>query len=287
MILGSMFLLSAAFKGTDVTRFSRLIADILDHSSIAILGSISDFTGVIAVFILLMEIVLGAMLICGIRIKLTAILSVLVLFGFTLITLNISKSLAAGDCGCFGILLPRSAKLSVIENVVFMIIAASLTNGTKNRIIPHPNLASVLIAIGVLWMGIFYLFPPSWSALRVGSSWKEITAKPALQTEDSFFIWLMSPECLDCQSKTDLISQMKDKNVKIIALTDVTQGRVMEYIYDWEPRFKLHRVTDKSMKSFGLKLGTLISVNSGRVAEIWDLDEIKINDVMIYKDKGH
>jgi len=278
-----MFLLSAASKGTDITRFSRLIEGILDQSSIASISNFSDFSGAIAVFILLTELVLGAMLLFGIRIKLAAIISLLTLSVFTIITLGVSKNISAGDCGCFGILLPRSAKLSVIENIIFMLIAASLMVGRNGINKPHTKLATLLVTIGVLWMGIFFLFPPTWSALKVGSNWREIDTKPPLQTEDSFYIWLMSPECLDCQNKTDLINHIADKNLSILALTDASQGRVSEYIYDWEPRFNLYRITDNKMKRFGLKLGTLISIDGGRVVRIWNFDEIDINDIVTYQ----
>ena len=281
IILGSMFLLSAALKGTDVVRFDRLIESILKLSSTPIVSNIADYSGGIAWIILLLEIVIGAMLLSAVRIRLAAIVSLFTLTIFTIITIKIGDSAGAGSCGCFGILLPRSTMMSVIENIVFMTISAALIFSPHRKEKSYPRSATALMLAGIVWMGLFYVFPPSWAALRIGSSWSEITAEPPLAQEDSFLIWFMSPECLDCQAKTSFINKLASQPTTVIALTETTSGRVAEYIYDWEPSFKLHRISSDLMKRYGLSLGTLIHVESDRVSGIWELDDFEMMDELL------
>ncbi len=286
VILGSMFILSFASKGTDVTRFNRLTDNILASSPKNIM--LSELSASMGLIILLVELVIGVLLLSGIGIRLSAILSIIILSVFTLITLNIAGTVSAGDCGCFGILLPRSTSVSVIENILFMIIGISLWIKAEKVTKPNFKLASMFILGGVLWMSAFYYFPPAWSALRVGSAWVDFSAVPSLPEEDSFLIWIMSPECLDCQEKTDFINQVADQNEKLFAITNANQGRIAEYYYDWSPHFDLHRITDKRMKLFGLNLGTLIRINNGVVTNIWTLNELELSEFSVHKgNRGH
>lgn len=257
-------------------RFDRLIENILQVSTSSIVSRVSAYSSEIGFSILLLELVIGAMLLTGVKIRLAAVIALFTLSIFTLITILIGDTVSGGDCGCFGILAPRSTTVSVIENIVFMILAAALISSPPRKEKRFPKSVVILIAAGLVWMGLFHFFPPSWSALRVGSVWGDTPAEPPLPQADSFLIWLMSPECLDCQAKTSFINQLASQSLTIMALTDATKGRVEEYIYDWEPHFNLHRIKADRMKRFGLRLGSLFSVRNGRVTEIWEQDDFNL-----------
>jgi len=289
LVLAFVLLLAAFSKGMDLTRFARGIEDLIHAWGFAGPGVVRILSAIVALTVVGLELILGALLLFDGQRRSTRWTVLAMIFGFTMIS---GWEVIAGldrSCGCFGVLLPRSAPASLIENVILLALATTLiipqrrtaavdvpVASSRKRAVSRPWYRSpwMLVTVGVVWCIAFYLFPPGWSAVRVGSRWIPPEASPVLPNETNLLVWVMNPECPKCLQHFDQVNYSSVHGVYIVALTDVTLGRVNEFTLDYAPYFSVHRVDSKVTERLGLPSGSLFLVEGGRVIRLWRLDEI-------------
>lgn len=276
MTLGCVFLLAAGSKGTDLIRFSRQIESLIVSTGVSVSGYISIAAGILCVVIILAELVLGAMLVTNYRSRDASRISVVLMVGFLGLAVwgIISRSML--ECSCFGPLLERSAGSAIIEDLIllgFAITGAFYPSIHKPK---RVRITVLLIVAGIGWSLLFYIFPPGWSAMRVGAKWRSFTTEPVLTLPDHLAIWVFETECDKCQEQVDILNLYANSELAplICGLTDCTPGRLAEFKLDFQPSFSLYRTDKKNIRRLGITTGDIIEIRRNEVSKISHLTEI-------------
>lgn len=116
-LLGTVLFVAGVLKLMDPVGTTLLVDGYLGFFRVPFLGFAS---GVLAVLIPLVEAVLGAALITGVWRKVSAVVSLVVLSCFTLVTLVLLVANPDMDCGCFGEAIPLSHTQSFVKNLILL-----------------------------------------------------------------------------------------------------------------------------------------------------------------------
>ena len=159
--VGLLFIFSGLIKANDPLGFSYKLQEYFDEfAKVESLSGIFElFHSValpLAVFLVVLEIVLGVAIIARFRSKLTtSLLSVLIIF-FTLLTFSTAYFGIVKSCGCFGDAIPLTPWESFYKDVVLSVLIFILTiqafKGNLNETIID-NKDVLLATFGVLLMG--------------------------------------------------------------------------------------------------------------------------------------
>lgn len=269
MLLGLMFIAAAAAKGTDVVDFIRKI----DAMLLQLGFHDSDTTAVLAagaaIILLTLEFLLGSFLLAGHRIRTTAAFTSVLMAFFTLVAgLNL-LSARKESCGCFGTLFSRSPSEELVENLILLFFALALAMRSHRTPGRRLRTALVLPAAALLWTTFFYLFPAPWASVRQGMYWKTFTAAPKLELEGLQFVWLLDPECYSCLDQIPFVENLSGHyKGQVTALTSASEGRLNEFIFDFEPQFRIRRIDNGAFEKLGLTAGSLIILGDGVVDAI-------------------
>lgn len=173
-------------------------------------------------------------------------------------------------------LVERDPLTALIENSVLLILAIA---GCFHRYVPAGKrfyTASGMISVVVLWMVFRYFVPASWSVVRPGTTWRSITTQPGMRIADHQLLWVFEADCEQCQTVTDILEPVSSKctDLKLFGITSATQGRIDEFIYDFEPGFPIFKVSSDEIKRMGVPSGSLIEIIDGRVIDIIRIEKI-------------
>ncbi len=122
MLLGAVFVFSGFVKAIDPLGFSYKIEEYLRAAHFSFPAWI-DIPIVASVAIISLEFVLGVYLLLGIRRKFCAILTLLVVVAFTLISLLQAIFHPVADCGCFGDVVVLTDFQTLMKNIVLLMLA--------------------------------------------------------------------------------------------------------------------------------------------------------------------
>ncbi|MDZ7845928.1 MAG: DoxX family protein [Owenweeksia sp.] len=160
VLVGLLFIFSGLIKLNDPVGFSYKLHDYF-APGVLDLPFLNPFTLELAVFIVILEVMLGVALLIGFWRKLTGWLLLLMIVFFTFLTFYSAYFNKVTDCGCFGDAIPltpwQSFRKDVILLVLILIIVINLhyikplLNRTGRAII------MVLALIGCLLFGIHVL----------------------------------------------------------------------------------------------------------------------------------
>lgn len=266
ILLGSVFMLAALSKGTDITAFSRKIASTLE--SVSPTASVDHITWFLAIFLIITEFIIGFGTATGFGFKYFIRLYTGYLFIFILF---VAIELLQGNnnsCGCFGALISRTAIWSLVENIIFLVLAILLflshrINKPLNKWCPFRW--AIIISI---WSVVFYLVPPPWAVAREGMRWDRFEINVHDGSLNDAVIWLLEPNCSQCLEHTDHINDLHKHTNRVTALSASTPGRIEEYRYDFNPEFPILRIDNKDWNELGLSAGNLIIIERGIIKQI-------------------
>ncbi len=120
-LVGALFIFSGLIKLNDPMGFSFKLGDYF-APDVLNLGFLSDYTLPLALFIVILEVVLGVSLILGKWIKLTVWLLLLMIVFFTFLTFYSAYFNKVTDCGCFGDAIPLTPWQSFGKDVVLTVL---------------------------------------------------------------------------------------------------------------------------------------------------------------------
>jgi len=306
LALGIIFIIAAGSKGTDIVRFVREIEILTIGIGFKDFNALMVISTSLALVIVGIELVLGSMLLVNYRTRLAGSVTLGLLGCFCFLSVYAMITGSMDSCGCFGMLVKRTPAVSLIENVVLVMLAfitiitytsikqpviqfqkclsrvgadllSSITMGL-DKSAPTLNSrkysASIIILIGIVWTITFFIFPPSWAAVRTGVRWHNPQAEPSLPQSSDLLVWVMDPECTNCMEMIPTLNRITENKVTTLAaITDATPGRIAEFKWDFEPVFSLHRVDPEHIKRIGLPTGSLISIRQGKVVRVWREEE--------------
>lgn len=131
-IVGLLFIFSGLIKANDPLGFGYKLQEYFEVFHIAFLN---DYASVFAIFLCTIEIVLGALLLLGIRSRNVASGLLLTIIFFTFLTFYSAFFEVVTSCGCFGDAIPLTPWQSFSKDIVLLIMILYIYN-KRNEIIP-------------------------------------------------------------------------------------------------------------------------------------------------------
>ncbi len=128
LVLGSLVLASGIGKALDLVGFAEVIATYR-------LGLPEEFLWPVALGVSALELVLGAWLLTGWRLREAARLSMALNAGyFVLLTSALWRGLKLNNCGCFGVFLARPLRwYSPLEDAVLILVSYLLFRSARKE----------------------------------------------------------------------------------------------------------------------------------------------------------
>lgn len=119
-LLGAVFIFSGTVKCVDPVGTAIYVEKYLATYSLSEFAPASE---AIALVLIVAEFAVGLLLVLGVRCKGVALLSCVMLLGFTIITLLSATLLPIGDCGCFGDAVKLTPWQTFFKNLVLLPIS--------------------------------------------------------------------------------------------------------------------------------------------------------------------
>jgi uncharacterized membrane protein YphA (DoxX/SURF4 family) len=138
---GILFIISGLIKLNDPVGFSYKLAEYFGEP-VFNLPFLVPYTLALAVFLVILEVVLGVMLLVGYKPKFTIFSLLLLIVFFTFLTFYSAYNDVVKDCGCFGDALKLTPWQSFWKDVVLLVLILILT---VNRHLVRPIAAPVVI----------------------------------------------------------------------------------------------------------------------------------------------
>lgn len=129
LVVGGLFIFSGLIKVNDPVGTSIKLEEYFDVFSFDIAPFfvyLKDISLPLAVVLVVLEVVLGVMLILGVRLRLTVILLSLMILFFTFLTFYSAYFNKVTDCGCFGDAIKLTPWQSFYKDVFLLVLIAIL-----------------------------------------------------------------------------------------------------------------------------------------------------------------
>src|SRR5690606_8417961 len=129
LVVGGLFIFSGLIKVNDPVGTSIKLEEYFDVFSYDIapfFAYLKDISLPLAVFLVVLEVVLGVMLILGVKLRLTVVLLSLMIVYFTFLTFYLAYFNKVTDCGCFGDAIKLTPWESFYKDVFLLVLIAVL-----------------------------------------------------------------------------------------------------------------------------------------------------------------
>lgn len=129
LVVGGLFIFSGLIKVNDPVGTSIKLEEYFDVFSYDIapfFAYLKDISLPLAVFLVVLEVVLGVMLILGVKLRLTVVLLSLMIVFFTFLTFYSAYFNKVTDCGCFGDAIKLTPWESFYKDVFLLVLIAVL-----------------------------------------------------------------------------------------------------------------------------------------------------------------
>jgi uncharacterized membrane protein YphA (DoxX/SURF4 family) len=210
--VGVLFIFSGLIKANDPLGFGYKLQE---YFEVFHLGFLNDWATAIAIFLCVLEIVLGALLLFGFwRNQVTKGLLAIIIF-FTFLTFISAAFKVVTSCGCFGDAIPLTPWQSFGKDLILLVLIVYLYLN-RDKINPitinsswQSALFSAVFAASLMFSTFTYNRLPIIDFLpyKVGSSIPESMKIPAGEAEDEFLIMYQLKN-----KKTGEIKTMSDKD---------------------------------------------------------------------------
>lgn len=127
-VVGATFLFSGMVKSVDPVGTSIYINKYLATYALDALMPLSE---IFAVALGVVEVCLGVLLICGVLRRFTAIVTLVVVALFTLVTLLSATLLPIGECGCFGDAVKLTPLQTLFKNIILLLLSVVVWRSSR------------------------------------------------------------------------------------------------------------------------------------------------------------
>lgn len=284
LAVGLLLLIASIAKGYDLVRFGRTIEEILGAMGLPE-SVLTHYTGHIAAgLIVLVQLGLAIRLILGVDLRLTAILTIAMFLLFTPVVLWGALSGQVSDCGCYGSLWRQPPMSAVIENIVLiglLLIIIKYSKALTDR--PGWNWLAVTGALALLLgaSNLFALAPGL--ALRAGRPFPGIRTADAQGLRSDGLYWFFDPGCSSCIDQFERVIARIDGGIgaTVKGITSASNGRIAEFVQDYEPPFPVLRINHREWDRAGLPRGSLFAVRRGRIYKVWREFDMPVDPAVI------
>ena len=285
LALGLIFLAAGFLKGLDPLEFAHQVA------GYGIAGG--RLAALAAPALIVFEILLGVMLLAGIRPVLSGLVSALLLSAFIGIE---AYGMAAGrteSCGCFGAYVQRTPAEVIGEDLVFVGLAALALWGLKGWSGMRSARAVAVLITALVVSATFVVASPSLpidayvTRLRVGRSVADLdlSARVPELLQGRHLVALIDvtdPGTPKVASALDALSGQPGAPA-VVGLTPSTEQEIDAFRWTSVPTFEIHRIDRDVIKRLYRKLPRFFVVDSGRVAAIYDGAPPEKQDLLSWK----
>jgi uncharacterized membrane protein YphA (DoxX/SURF4 family) len=276
-IIGVVFIGAAIIKGLDIELFIRQIKDygIMDHH---VLLTVTAWS------LVALELSLGASLMVYYKPRtVLAVTGFLVIF-FILITAKAWADVTLEDCGCFGRLLKRSPKMTIIEDTLLLgdICLAWMTHQSspvpKNRVKPLiPVFACLVGLILPLAVGFSLTGSNNMSAEVKQIDFQNILVNgigPIDLSRGTYLVELMSTDCSHCKDSVPMLNFMTEENevFKIVALCLDCEEERNRFASECEPAYPIGQIDEDHFWQLvgDGSVPRFLLVHNSRIQKVWD-----------------
>jgi uncharacterized membrane protein YphA (DoxX/SURF4 family) len=167
----------------------------LNHTLINLFNFLHEHSLALAIIMIAFEIIAGAALLLGWKMKLFGWLLLLLIIFFTFLTGYALLSGKFKNCGCFGDCLPISPKTSFLKDLILLILIGFLFTQRKkikplfsDRVTALSMLAITILSFGIQWYMLTYLPFADCLPFKKGNNISEKMKLPPGSKPDSFAI---------------------------------------------------------------------------------------------------
>jgi uncharacterized membrane protein YphA (DoxX/SURF4 family) len=155
LLVGVLFIFSGLIKLNDPMGFSFKLGDYF-APDVLNLPFLQDYTLALALFVLVLEVILGVALLLGLWKNITAWLLLLMIVFFTFLTFYSAFFDKVTDCGCFGDAIPLSPWESFGKDIVLTVLIGIIFF-QRRLILPLVKPASGYLLLGLSFLLCFWL----------------------------------------------------------------------------------------------------------------------------------
>lgn len=161
VFVGVLFIFSGLVKLNDPLGFSYKLEDYFAPDVLNLMF-LEPFALSLAVFLVILEVLLGVALLLGFKTKLTVWSLFLLIVFFTFLTFYSAYFNKVTDCGCFGDAIPLTPWQSFFKDIILLVFILILLLGqrTIKPLFYNPKVTQGLLAVSVLlcaWFGYHVL----------------------------------------------------------------------------------------------------------------------------------
>ena len=161
LLVGSLFIVSGLIKANDPTGFSYKLTDYFAPDVLG-LEWLTPYALTLAVFICIVEIVLGMATLLGTKMRLVSWALLLMIVFFTFLTFYSAYFNKVTDCGCFGDALKITPWQSFYKDIVLLIFTVIIFVKRKSIIINLFIQDIILLSLSTILIAIFSFGVISW-----------------------------------------------------------------------------------------------------------------------------
>ena len=161
LLVGSLFIVSGLIKANDHTGFSYKLTDYFAPDVLG-LEWLTPYALTLAVFICIVEIVLGMATLLGTKMRLVSWALLLMIVFFTFLTFYSAYFNKVTDCGCFGDALKITPWQSFYKDIVLLIFTVIIFVKRKSIIINLFIQDIILLSLSTILIAIFSFGMISW-----------------------------------------------------------------------------------------------------------------------------
>lgn len=274
LLLGGFFVVSGIGKLLDVEAFSWVMNGYG-------LGSVAW----IAVFVPPAEVLLGLALAFGIRLRLYAALSLVLLLMFTAGFAVAYFGHGVQDCGCFGAItvLKTSPAISFARNGLLLLLAAVLWCVAPDEVLPltrwQQGMMIVLAIVLFTASGVSYRKP----LLSVRPFLGEKISQTPLQSllsagrlvspqDSTMFVFIFGASCSHCWNMTANVKEFAASGVagRVVAIAGGDSTELARYQAAFRPNFPIVLVPAVTVEGLVSRLPTAFVVRGGAVEQVFE-----------------
>lgn len=192
VLVGLLFIFSGLVKANDPIGLSYKMQEFF---LVWGLSALDGITLTLSVFMIAFEIIAGAALLLGWRIKLISWLLLLLIIFFTFLTGYAYLSGKFKDCGCFGDCIPITSKQSFIKDIILLLLILFIFFNRKyiQSILTKTAMTVAMLLICLFsfasqWYALKYLPLVDCLAFKIGNNIPEQMQMPANAIPDSTVI---------------------------------------------------------------------------------------------------
>lgn len=151
VFVGVLFIISGLVKLNDPVGFSYKLEEYFSEPVLN-LPFLEPLSLTIALFVVIVEVVLGVMLLVGYKVKQTIWLLLLMIFFFTFLTFYSAYFNKVTDCGCFGDALKLAPWETFGKDVLLLILIIVLMIGNKHikPIFTNQKISTAVVSVSLL-----------------------------------------------------------------------------------------------------------------------------------------